>query len=41
MAPSNAEESPVERTQEREDFLNTLAEYHEKRGWVFFTVELQ
>jgi chromatin structure-remodeling complex subunit RSC9 len=41
MAPNSAEESSVERTQEREDFLNTLAEYHEKRGWVFFTVVLQ
>jgi chromatin structure-remodeling complex subunit RSC9 len=41
MAPNNPEESSVERTQEREDFLNTLAEYHEKRGWVFSIVVLQ
>jgi chromatin structure-remodeling complex subunit RSC9 len=41
MAPNNPEESSVERTQEREDFLNTLAEYHEKRGWVLFVVVLQ
>jgi chromatin structure-remodeling complex subunit RSC9 len=34
MAPNKPEESSVERTQEYEDFLNTLAEYHEKRGTV-------
>ncbi|KAE8840171.1 hypothetical protein HRS9122_06776 [Pyrenophora teres f. teres] len=35
MAPNKPEEpSPIERTQEYEDFLNTLAEYHEKRGTV-------
>jgi chromatin structure-remodeling complex subunit RSC9 len=37
MAPNNvkAEEASIERTSEYEDFINTLAEYHEKRGWVF------
>jgi chromatin structure-remodeling complex subunit RSC9 len=34
MAPNKPEDSSVEHTQEYEDFLNTLAEYHEKRGWV-------
>ncbi|KAI4642856.1 hypothetical protein J4E93_006925 [Alternaria ventricosa] len=34
MAPNKPEEQSVERTQEHEDFLNTLAEYHEKRGTV-------
>lgn len=41
MAPNKPEEQSVERTQEYEDFLNTLAEYHEKRGWVLFFVSPQ
>ncbi|KAF1832103.1 RSC complex subunit Rsc9 [Decorospora gaudefroyi] len=32
MAPNRPDEPSVERTQESEDFLNTLAEYHDKRG---------
>jgi chromatin structure-remodeling complex subunit RSC9 len=41
MAPNNPEDSSVEPTQEREDFLNKLAEYHEKRGWVLLLVSMQ
>lgn len=34
MAPTKPREQSVERTQEYEDFLDTLEKYHEKRGWV-------
>ncbi|CBY00328.1 hypothetical protein LEMA_P014580.1 [Plenodomus lingam JN3] len=35
MAPTRPREQSIERTQEYEDFLDTLAAYHEKRGTVF------
>ncbi|CAO2655825.1 Nn.00g046280.m01.CDS01 [Neocucurbitaria sp. VM-36] len=34
MAPSRPTEPSIERTQEYDDFLDTLAQYHEKRGTV-------
>lgn len=41
MAPNKTEETSVDSTQEREDFLNTLAQYHEKRGCVILSVAVQ
>lgn len=41
MAPNNPHETPVDHTQEHEDFLNTLAEYHEKRGYKPFSAVLR
>lgn len=38
MAPSKPREPSVDRTQEYDDFLNTLAEFHEQRGWVVLDV---
>ncbi|KAH9864175.1 hypothetical protein J1614_010109 [Plenodomus biglobosus] len=35
MAPTRPREQSIERTQEYEDFLDTLAAYHEKRGTLF------
>lgn len=35
MAPSKPREASIERSQEYEEFLDKLAEYHEKRGSVF------
>lgn len=34
MAPNKPKDSSVDHNQEYEEFLDTLAEYHEKRGWV-------
>lgn len=35
MAPSKPREESIERTTEYDEFLDKLAEYHEKRGFVF------
>ena len=34
MAPTKPTEPSIQSTQEYDDFLDTLAAYHEKRGWV-------
>ena len=34
MAPNKPREESIERTAEYDEFLDVLAEYHEKRGWV-------
>lgn len=34
MAPPKPKEPSIDRTDEYDEFLDTLAAYHEKRGWV-------